>query len=847
MKKYKKTISVRILTLIFICLLCNVSNTNAQGGRPTIPAPERIRTYDVKHIEINVSFDWAQKMVIGKVETTIKPLSDNFREFEVDAVGFNIHSILDEDNNDLKFKYDGKKILINLDQYYSPSDKIIYTVKYDCKPQRGLYFIYPTELNPSMPNQIWTQGESENHRHWLPIYDYPNDKTTFEIYAEVDSKLKTLSNGYYEDSKLVNDSKQRVDHWVMDKPNSTYLIMLAAGEFNVIHEKENNLPVMSYVDRNINFEDAKYTFRNTPAMLKVFNDKFKYYYPWNKYAQVVVEDFIYGGMENTTATILNKRLIYSPETENDYSSDATIAHELGHQWWGDLVTCSNWSEMWMNESFAEYSTALWDENYKGEDEYDYYILRNGDNSIRSDTVTGRYPIWAGYGSVTTNLYDKGSVILNSFRNVLGDEIFFASLGIFLKDNEYKNVETQDLINAINKTYNGLNSNTGISEKDFKWMFDQWIWKAGYPEFEVSYEYDENAKVLVLNVKQVQELDSLTPLFKTPLDIRLKNLTEDKVERIEISGEDQTYRIPLDSKPDMVVFDYGNNILDKVFFNKSFEDWKNQFTLSGDAVDRIMALRGLERFLKEVESGTAGNQAVTMDNSAALELFEDALTEDEYWGVRAEAAKILAKNLGHEKTSEVLKNSYEVQTDSRIKREILKALGNSNEREDIDFIKMKIQNEPNDYITADGISALGKCMIKEEIYETVIPFVKRTSFRNVIQYAVVNALDSADSKVPDEKIKTALMEIAFGTDVEGRLRASAISALRPYAKDTEVKNLAAKYCDDNFIAVKRALISLLGNSGDKSFIPMLRSMQEKTTDESLNTLLLSTIKKLEESN
>lgn len=847
MIKNRKIISFCILTLIYSCSLLNVSDTKAQGGRPTVPAPERIRTYDVKHIKIEVGFDWEQKKVTGEVETTIKPLADNFREFEVDAVGFNIHSIQDEDDNDLKFKYDGKKIKINLEENYSPSDNIIYTVKYDCKPQRGLYFIYPTELNPSMPNQIWTQGEGEDHRHWFPVYDYPNDKTTFEIYATVDSKYKTLSNGHYEDSKLINDSKQRVDHWVMDKPNSTYLIMLAAGEFNVVHDKAGNLPVMSYVDRNINTDDAKYTFRNTPEMVKVFNDKFKYYYPWNKYTQVMVEDFIYGGMENTTATVLNKRLIYSPATENDYSSDHTIAHELGHQWWGDLVTCRNWSEMWLNESFAEYSTALWDENYKGKDEYDYFILRDGDNALRSDTVTGRYPIWAGYGSVTANLYDKGAVILNTFRNILGDEIFFASLGNFLKDNEYKNVVTQDLINAINKTYNGLNSNTGISVKDFKWMFDQWIWKAGYPEFEVSYEYDNNAKEVVLNVRQVQELDSLTPLFKTPIDIRLKNLSEDKVERIEISGENETYRIPSDSKPEMVVFDYGNNILDKSFFNKPFEDWRNQFTISADAVDRIMALRGLERFLKEDGSGTAGNQAVTSDNSAALKLFEDALTEDEYWGVRAEAAKILGKNLMSEKTSEVLKNSYEIQIDSRIKREILKALGNSDRSEDIEFIKIKIQNEPNDYITADGISALGKCLPKEEIYETVIPFVKKTSHRNVIQYAAVNALDSADSKVTDDRIKIALTEIAFGTDVEGRLRANAISALRPYAKDDAVKTFAVKYCNYNFTVVKRALISLLGNSGDKSIIPMLRTMQEETTDESMNTFLLSTIKKLEETN
>ncbi|MDQ3193365.1 MAG: M1 family metallopeptidase [Bacteroidota bacterium] len=457
--------------LIFIFLVLTTENLFSQRVKPAIPEPERIRTYDVKHIKINVKFDWEQKEVAGNVETEIQPLADDLKEFYVDAVGFKINYIRDENNNDLDFGYDGKKIKINLTGSVSKESKIIYSVDYTCRPQKGLFFIYPTELNPSQPYQIWTQGEAQDNRHWIPIYDYPNDKTTFEVYVTVDQKFKTLSNGYLDYSRKISGTDQRQDHWVMDKPNSTYLIMLGIGNFEITEDKTEDLPVQSYVDQNINIDDAKFTFRNTTQMVRVFNEKFQIKYPWSKYAQVVVEDFIYGGMENTSATVLNKRAIYTSAVENDYSSDGIIAHELGHQWWGDLTTCRNWSEMWLNESFATYSSALWKENYFNKDEYDYEMLKNGDLAIISDSVTGRYPIWAGLGSVTTNLYDKGAVILNTFRSILGED-FFPALGLFLTDNKYGNVETRDLINAINKYHNFRHN----SNEDYKWMFDQWIWK-----------------------------------------------------------------------------------------------------------------------------------------------------------------------------------------------------------------------------------------------------------------------------------------------------------------------------------------------------------------------------------
>ncbi len=839
----------KIFLIFFICS-CNkfqetsVATVNRETPRvASIPGPERIQTYDVQHIKINVRFDWNEKKVIGEVETRIVPLADNFKEFEVDAIGFSINSVRGENNSDMKYNYDGKKIKIDPDKNHTVNDTLVYTVNYTCQPERGLYFNYPTELNPSLPHQIWTHGQQEDNRYWIPIYDYPNDKTTFELFVTIDDKFRTLSNGYLENSKKLPGSNERLDHWVMDKPNSTYLIMLAAGEFSITEDNYNTIPVQYYTDRNILKSESDYTFRNTPEMIKLFEKKFGYKYPWNKYAQVIVEDFLFGGMENTSASVFGKFILYNKETEKDYSTDRLISHELGHQWFGDLVTCKNWNELWLNESFGEYSTSLWKEHYSGKDEYDYDIYLNGEEALHAEITTGRYPIWAGYGFVEENVYEKGAVILNTFRYILGDTVFFRSINGLLTEFKYRNIVTDDFIKVINETYNLSNK----TNEDFKWMFDQWIWKAGYPEFRVAYNYNEKARQLTLNVKQVQPSDTLTPVFKMPMDIRVKNSDGDRIERIDIKNNDDTFYFNLNSKPELVTFDYGNKILDKTSFDKPFEEWKKQFEISEDAIDRIMALKGAAVFLNKDSTSAAGNSDINQSHSDILDLFKSALEIDKYWGVRAEAAKILSGFLTQEKTSSILKEPYDKQTDPRIKRNILLALGNSKRSDDVDFIKGKIKNETDNYIVADGINALGRCLLPNKIYDEVIPFANRVSHRNAVQGAVIAALDSAAGKIADMRIKKTLMDFAFGINIESFLRVKAILALRNFGKDEDVKNLAIKYLDNNFFYVKAAFISLLSSSNDKSVIPVLQRLKEKTNDKSVSSLISSVIKQLEKSN
>jgi len=861
------------ITIIFFLLL------TACAYSQYVPSPERVRTYDVQHISINVSFDWDEKKVIGECETTIIPLSDGFTEFEVDAVAFEISSVRDENNEAIEYEYDGKQILMKLKKSLSLEDTIVYTVNYTCKPQKGLYFIYPTELNPSLPYQIWTQGQGADNKHWIPIYDYPNDKTTSEMYVTTKRGIETLSNGYLVSREKIYDTDKKIDHWAIDKPHPTYLIMVAVGDFDIIKDNYEGIPIHSYIDKNKR-ETGEFSFRNTNKMMRMFSERFGYEYPWSKYAQVVVADFIYGGMENTTATVLNRRSYYTPEIQDDYSAEGLISHELAHQWWGDLTTCRNWREIWLNESFATFGNGLWKLESKGKDEYDYEILLNGDEAIRVDTTIARLPIWTGYGSIRENVYDKGAVILNTFKYILGDK-FYPSLATFLKDNEYGVVETQDLLDAINKTWNE-DPNLDQSPRDFKWMFDQWIWKAGYPELEVKYEYDTFAKEVLLNVKQVQKVDSLTPLFRFPVDVRIGSFSEDSlrsflhdtleylsddmlpifynnilknysrvtlkdklrdfsrdvIKQIEISKEEETFRIKLDTKPLFVQFDYGNNILDKTIFLKGDGDWIRQILFSKNAIDRILGLRGMYDCLYNIEEGE--------EKARFLIYIWGMLLEDEFWGVRCEASKVLGK-IKFDESLEILEKAYDKQTHQqthlRVKRAILEALGNTGKRETADFIVSKIKNEKSGYIVAEGIEALAKVLPPEEIYDNVISFVNIPSHRHVIQTAVVKAFDNADNEKSDDRIKKALLDVAFGIDVNSRVRTTAITALIQYAKDEDVKLLAKKYVDYNFRTTKQALIKLLGESGDKSLIKFLEELNEKTTDEWVKYVIDESLEKL----
>ena len=567
---------------------------------------ERKSDYDVENIKIEIKLDLEKRAVDGKVTTSIRSLVDKLSEFKVDAAGMNIKSVKGwihnttddpkkaESFENIKFDYDNKQNYRKAHRQHCEKLSYKYQVEYSTtNPEKGLYFIKPSDNFPNKRYEVWSQGEGEDNRYWFPCYDYPNDKATTEMFITVDKKFQTLSNGKLADTKD-NPDGTKTWHWIMDKPMSSYLVMLAVGNYDIIEDKYLDVPVNSYVPPGTKDMAVK-SFDKTADMVKFFSEKIGFKYPWYNFSQIVVQDFIYGGMENVGAVVLTDVSLYDDKTPPDYTATGLVAHELAHQWWGDAVTCKNWNEIWLNEGFATYFQCLYTEHAFGKDEFDYNIFRNGRGAVNADSVVARKPIYARDG-LGVNTYDKGAVVLNMLRNQLGTENFWKAMNIYITTNQFKNVTTQNLLEACNKVYKNDKAIRGLESLD--WFFNEWIFNAGQPEYNVNYDYNDVTGELDINMQQSQRMDS-SSVFRTPVPLKIV-MQNGKVldTNIDISGASMTYTVMLDTKPIYIVFNSGNAVLCKLHFSKPKQDWINQWHYSEDAIDRITAIHAMVDFIDD---------------------------------------------------------------------------------------------------------------------------------------------------------------------------------------------------------------------------------------------------------
>ena len=317
--------------------------------------------FDVLHYRIEVSFDEPKRMVLGKVTTTLVPFPAALNSVEFDAEEMSISRVSYAGGRPLAYEVKPKTVVIHLDRSFSYRDTVAISIEYSCTPRKGLYFVLPDSGYPGRPAQIWTQGEDMDNHFWFPCYDFPNDRATSEVLATVRRGLTVLSNGTL--LKVTENKRNGTTtyHWKQSKPHVAYLIMLAIGEYAVLRDKAGRVPLEYYVYPH-HVEDAKVCFEKTPDMIRFFSATTGIAYPWEKYAQVLIHDFVVGGMENTSATSLaDEATVFDARARLDNSPTSLIAHELSHQWWGDLLTCKDWRHLWLNESFASYFDPLYHE------------------------------------------------------------------------------------------------------------------------------------------------------------------------------------------------------------------------------------------------------------------------------------------------------------------------------------------------------------------------------------------------------------------------------------------------------------------------------------------------------
>src|SRR5713101_2859926 len=441
------------------------------------PKWARDRSANIKHIKLEVALDFEAKKIAGTATHRLSAITGPLDRLEFDATELAIRAVR-AGNEPASFETSDGKLRIVLPRALKADEEIEIAIDYSSQPRRGLYFVGPDEGYPNKPVEAWTQGEDEDSRYWFPCYDYPNNRTTSEVIATVPEKFTAISNGALIATSTNAAAKTRTFHWRHDLPHSTYLITLAAGEFAMIEERAGDTPVTYYVHPGRE-DDARRAFGNTPRMIQFFERIIGEPYPYEKYSQVAVQDFIFGGMENTSATTQTADTLHDERAHLDFSSDPLVAHELAHQWWGDLLTCRDWAHGWLNEGFATYFEALWMEHDKGEAEFRYTLYQEAHEYFEEDAKEYRRPIVCNLYREPIELFDrhlyqKGGLVLHMLRAVLGDALFWKAMHHYCVTHRGQNVITTDLQRAIEEA-------TG---KSLDWFFHQWVYQAGHPELEV---------------------------------------------------------------------------------------------------------------------------------------------------------------------------------------------------------------------------------------------------------------------------------------------------------------------------------------------------------------------------
>jgi aminopeptidase N len=579
----------------------------------------RDRNYHLEHARLSLRFDTEQRKIFGEVTHRVVALRESVTRLDFDSVGLAIGAVT-IDGRPAKFATTPTKLLIPLDPPAHLGQACEITIRYEGQPRRGLYFILPDKDYPNRPKEIWTQGEAEDTRYYVPIYDYPNDRLTSETFITVPAAWQTVSNGRLESTADAGGG-MKTWHWVESLPHSTYLISIVAGEFERAEETWQGKPVTYYVPRG-RAERIAPTFSRTREMLDYFSNTVGVPFPWEKYAQVEVDEFVVGGMENSSAATLTASALLDPRIAGEYheASDDLLAHEMAHQWFGDLVTCKDWGHLWLNEGFATAFEYFWEEKKYGGDEYAYTLWQKGRTWMTENKmyavpiVTRKFTDTAEY---TDNIYTKAGIVLTMLRDELGPADFYRGVQNYLERNRGQNVVTGDLQKAIEEA-------TGRNVDRF---FEQWIFSAGAPRFEISDSYDDAARQLTLRVRQAQTVEGSVPLFRVPVDVEITTTAGRKNYPILISQAEEDFRFVVPERPLMILFDRGNKILKSVEYKKGWQDWAYQLRHAEAVPDRADAAAALREF---------------SDNPAVVAALGDAAQHDSFWGVRVEALHSLGR-------------------------------------------------------------------------------------------------------------------------------------------------------------------------------------------------------------
>lgn len=652
------------------------------------------RTNDLLHTKLEVRFDFENQYVLGKAILDFEPYFYPTSTLVLDAKGFELHNVaLAKNGEKLTYEYKEDLITIQLDKEYQPKEKYSILIEYTAKPNerkvggsaaitqdKGFYFINPKGEEANKPTQLWTQGETESNSCWFPTIDKPNERCTQEITVTIRDDFETLSNGILK-SSTKNDDGTRSDYWVMDKPHAPYLFMLAIGDFAVVKDTWKGKEVTYYMEKEYE-QYAKRIFPYTPEMLSFYSDLFGYEYPWQKYAQIVVRDYVSGAMENTTGVIFGE-FMNGTEREliDEKNNERIVAHEMVHHWFGDLVTCESWSNLPLNESFANYGEYLWMEKKHGKEEADYHLMNELNGYLAQSRTKTHDLIYFDYKdkeqTFDAHSYNKGGAILHSLRNYLGDEAFFAALKYYLKTNEYTAVEAHDLRLAFEH----------VTGQDLNWFFNQWFFATGHPILVVTEEYDETTQKVKITIRQTQDTEQNLPIYQLPIAIDVYTNETPTRHKVMINKRKQVFEFDAATAPKLVNVDADKILVGIVKHEKTEAQYIYQYEHAGDYKSRYEALTELAPKEGETQS------------EAAAAVFENALS-DSFWYLRGKAVQTAEVN---EKMADLAVNDAH----SAVRAEAVEKLGESGNVAYVATLKSVIDKELAYPVIASSLKSLAK--------------------------------------------------------------------------------------------------------------------------------------------
>ncbi|MBT4154638.1 MAG: hypothetical protein HOE56_03320 [Candidatus Marinimicrobia bacterium] len=744
----------------------------------------RDREVDIHHIKIDVSVNIESGTVKGNVTHTFSPFSSSLDAFSLDAEDMTILRARLA-GKDIGFNQANDKAYLTLNKSMSWEDTAKVRLDYTANPRKGTYFIKPDETYPEKPLQAWTQGEDMDNHHWVPLYDYPNDKATFEVSLTVEKKFTALSNGELVSVKNNKDGTHTW-HWHEHFPMVSYLISYVIGEFEKVEDSYNGIPVNYWVYEE-NKHEALRSFGLTTDMMKYFGNRTGIEYPYEKYDQVIIDDFMFGGMENITLTHNTDRTMFDEFAAPDVSSDGLVAHELAHQWFGDMLTTRNWAHAWLNEGFATFFSRKYRENKFGFDEGEY--IRFGEingyfgsnKKWRRSTVQHKF--YESMDVFDGHIYAKGSLILNMLQDYIGEDAFWRFIQHYTKENQYKNVETPDLKKAIEET-------TG---QNMDWFFKQWIYEPGFPEYNVTWKYNQRNKSVKLTVKQTQKN---TNIFKMPIQIQI----DDKLKTVWIEDKEMVYEVPSEKRPKMVIFNAGMRIPCKLTFHKSISEWILQLEKGPHILDRIAAAKEL--------STKKGRRIV---ETALL----NSAKNDPFWGVRKEAVNAFAK-LKSKNYADDLMALSEGQ-DNRVRRAIWNALKNYKKDEKVsEFLQNVIETDNKYYSIADAFKAL-VVVDTAAARQKVDALLDTDSHTDVIRKSAITYFGS----VVTDKNYDRLKELVNYGGTTWDARSEAVKQLGEYVKSKpKTVDLFVDMLKDNDRSVRRNAVRALNKHGNRTHIGAL---------------------------